>query len=187
MTRNRSHAHSRRSQQRRSNGATTGAWLAVAVGSAAVFVAAWVVFRPLGRGVEPAIDPDPLPTEVEREPERAPRVPATPGKEPDTPAPTFSVEILTATDLLYEQAAKLDVDARRKQASGDRDEFVRLLREAASELEKIDEHLDPHALWLEKAELGDWRVPSDYVVLQRRLEKYYKLRSRIFRVLPRRR
>ena len=196
MNRPQKRARSRGSRRRRSSSSNTGVWLAVAVGAALVFVAVLAVFGSPEEDPEPSFDPqpsfDPGATRtdegpVPKLPRPASRVQATPGKEPEIPPPTFAVEILAQTDTFYEQAVKLDIDARRKQASGDRDEFMRLLREAVAELAKIDAKLDPHALWLEEAELGEWGIPSEYVVLQRRLEKYYKLRGRILRVLPRKR
>ncbi len=104
------------------------------------------------------------------------------GKTPTTPAPGLPAEVLTKADAYYLKAKKMDEDGRRAQAAGDNKLFNKLMNDSWDTLELLLGSIETYTDWLEEADLEDWRLPSAYVTLQKRLGIYLKLRGRVRRV-----
>ena len=76
----------------------------------------------------------------------------------------------------------MDEDGRRAQAAGDNKLFNKLMNDSWDTLELLLGSIETYTDWLEEADLEDWRLPSAYVTLQKRLGIYLKLRGRVRRV-----
>jgi hypothetical protein len=108
-------------------------------------------------------------------------------KEPDTPAPTIPASVLTKVDTLLATAKKLDIDARKAQNSGDSGKFNELINDSWDKLEELNSFIEKYTMWLEEADMGDWKVPSAYRPLQDRITKLDRIRGRVKRIKPNRR
>lgn len=108
-------------------------------------------------------------------------------KDPDTPAPAIAANVLSGMDTLYKKAKKLNDDARRAQAAGEGDKFNKLINDSWDVLIELEESIETYTMWLEEANMEDWRVPREYGPLQDRIRKLDTLKGRIKRVKPNRR
>jgi hypothetical protein len=131
---------------------------------------------------EKVSDPKPAPVKARSQNYSAKRL-----KDPDTPAPAIAADVLTEVDALYAKAKKLDLDARRAQKAGDGDKFNKLINDSWDTLLELEERITLYTNWLEEANMDDWRVPTAYGPLQRRITKVDKLKGLIKRVKPNRR
>lgn len=126
--------------------------------------------------------------ETDRQPRRdEPRATARSGKTPDRPAPAIPESVLTKWDELYVKAKRLHDDARRAQSSGDGAEFNKLINDSWDVFVEIESVLETYIDWYQEADLDGWRMPNDYVRLQRRMDKYDPLKARVKRIKPDRR
>jgi len=170
----------------------------VAIGAGAVIVVLVAVWALNGPGNDkPARQPTPprhQPAAAEAVLDKEPTfgVPAVknsgrPGKTPDRPAPRIVEADLKKAEELYREARKLDIQARKAQATGDNGTFNRLINDAWDKLEATGPVLQAYDEWFDEADFEDWAIPGSYVRYQKRIAKIEKLRGRIRRVRPMRR
>ncbi len=110
-----------------------------------------------------------------------------PGKTPDRPAPEIRETHLQRAEALYQEAKRLDIQARKAQKTGDHGSFNRLINDAWDKLEEVGPVLKPYDEWFELADLDDWAIPASYLRYQKRITKIDRLRGRIRRIRPMRR
>lgn len=186
-------ARSRRPARRSSQSSTknTGIIIAAGVGVVAVLIGIATIGGNNDKPQQPAAnkpagevsekEPDPHPRRDE------PRAAARSGTTPDRPAPPIPPGVFGKSDELYAKAKRQHDDARRAQSTGDNAKFNKLINDSWDTFTEIESVLETYTGWFEEADLDGWRLPSDYVSLQRRLEKYDRLKGRVHRIKPNRR
>jgi len=167
------------------------------IGACAVVVVALGIWAVNSGGTDKPAKPQvpskrPPPSEAVADRDPAVHVPAIKtsgraGKTPDVPAPQIKEADLQRADQCYEEAKKLDLQARKAQKIGDHGAFNRLINDAWDKLEEVGPLLKPYDEWFEEADLGDWAIPASYLRYQKRIAKIDRLRGRIRRIRPMRR
>ncbi len=185
------------SGRRRQSTSQNNSTQVVAIGAGAVAVVILGIWALTGNGNDqPAKKPvagnPPLAKKAvaDKEPPRA--VPAVktqgkPGKTPDRPAPEIREADLRRAEALYQDAKRLDIQARKAQKAGDNSTFNRLINDSWDKLEAVGPVLQTYNDWFDLADLEDWAIPGSYLRYEKRIAKIEKLRGRIHRVRPMRR
>lgn len=109
------------------------------------------------------------------------------GTEPTVPAPALSADLMAKTDANYRKAKKMNDDGRRAQSKGNNKEFNKLINDSWDKLEELNSFIEKYTMWLEEADMGDWKVPSAYRPLQDRITRLDRIRGRVKRIKPNRR
>lgn len=155
------------------------------VGGGAVVVLAVVVFLAMGgQGSSsdgaPA-DPKPVPSSAPSQPAPVllPRSSEKAGKEPTTPPPALTQDMLKRAIEIYDAANALCNEGVKLRTDGNNIEARKKQSEAKAKIDEIKSLLAGPIEWQESAELEGWRQPGEYVTLANFWSKLSRLSKKV--------
>lgn len=121
----------------------------------------------------------PVPVEAPASPPAQARSGTTPTK----PPPSIDAAVIDHAEELYRQAADA-WNAAQGHRGTDYQQYGKDLTESAARLEELSDSIEPYALWFEEADMEGWSMPAEYVDLQRRFDRWDKLRVKVMKLKP---
>ncbi|MCU0864795.1 MAG: hypothetical protein MUC36_13485 [Planctomycetes bacterium] len=101
------------------------------------------------------------------------------GKTPEEPAPGLTQDTLTKVRDLLQEAKKLSDEGVKARTAGDNQKARERQSAAKDKIEALQKMIEAPLRWQEKADLGSWAQPAEYVTLENLYGEVSKLEKRV--------
>ncbi len=106
------------------------------------------------------------------------------GRPPDRPAPAIEAAAFLELDERFDDVVGHWNEAQDARVAGRTADYSQALSAAWDALEGIYARIAAQTEWLEEADLEGWAMPPEYLALQKRLDRWDPLRSRVRKFKP---